>query len=292
MKLKRLAAVLLALTLLCMLAACDTAAPDADGGSALDAGDDANLTPTEIVASAMEKMAALKSMDATMVMEMEMSSEEESFVMTTTMDMTTFTDPIKLHVEMKMDMGALGSMDMSLYAQGEGDDYTMYVYDGTNWAAQSVSLADLEQYSAQGSMDIYLDGAVDFVSAGTEELAGGAADKYTGVIRGEALEKLLVEGNTLDSLTSTLDEDADSLKDMYKDLGDLPISVWIDPESGYVVRFGMDMSGITGKIMEKVMEEMGEDIGISVPKMTITMDYANFDAAADFTVPAEALNVA
>ncbi len=86
------------------------------------------------------------------------------------MDMTTFTDPIKLHVEMNMDMGELGAMDMSFYAQGEGDVYTMYVYDGANWVAQSVTLADLEQYNAQDSMELYLNGAVDFIAAGTEEL--------------------------------------------------------------------------------------------------------------------------
>ncbi len=73
MKLKRLAALLLALALLCTMAACNTEAPGTDGGAAPDTGDGASLTPTEIVASAMEKMAALKSMDAVMEMEMELS---------------------------------------------------------------------------------------------------------------------------------------------------------------------------------------------------------------------------
>ena len=285
MKLKRLAALLLALVLLCAMTACSTVEPGTDDG--------ASLTPAEIVASAMEKMSALKSMDAALEMVMEMKAGDEGFTMNTAMDMTTFTDPMKLRAEMRMDMGELGAMDMSFYAQSEGDAYTMYVYDGANWVAQSVSLADMEQYSAQGSIDIYLDGAVDFVAAGTEELASGTADKYTGVIRGEALEKLLEEGAALDALTSTLGDDAASIADLYQDLGDLPISVWIDQASGYIVRFSMDMSDLMDKIVEKVTSELeaGEDVGLSI-EMTVTMTYANFDAATDFTIPEEALNVA
>lgn len=63
---------------------------------------------------------------------------------------------------MTISMGELGSMDMAVYAQGEGEQYTMYVYDGTAWTAQSVALSALEQYSAQSSMDIYMSGAVRF----------------------------------------------------------------------------------------------------------------------------------
>lgn len=294
MKLKRLAALLLALALLCTMAACNTEAPGTDGGAAPDTGDGASLTPTEIVASAMEKMAALKSMDAVMEMEMELSDGEDSLAITTTMDMTTFTDPIKLHVEMNMDMGELGAMDMSFYAQGEGDVYTMYVYDGANWVAQSVTLADLEQYNAQDSMELYLNGAVDFIAAGTEELTGGAADKYTGVIRGESLKKLLEDGSALDSLTSALGSDAASVEDLLQDLGELSITVWIDQASEHMVRFGMDMSDVMNKIANKVSAELGEgeEINLSIPTMTITMTYANFDAATDFTIPEEALNAA
>lgn len=286
---KRVAALLMAIMLLCAMTACDTGTSSLDGSGALtDPGN--GQTPAEAVAAAMERMAEVKSVDAVMEMEMEMTAGEESLRMTTTMDMTTFLDPLKLRADMTISMGELGSMDMAVYAQGEGEQYTMYVYDGTAWTAQSVALSALEQYSAQSSMDIYMSGAVDFTEDGSETLSGRTADKYTGVIRGESLEEVLSASGAVDSLESAMGSDASTLADLYTDLGDLPVTVWIDQESGYPVRFSMDMSDI----MEKLVSGLGEaaEIGLQVTGMTLEVTYDNFDQASDFAIPEEALNVA
>ena len=286
---KRVAALLMAIMLLCAMTACDTGTSSLDGSGALtDPGN--GQTPAEAVAAAMERMAEVKSVDAVMEMEMEMTAGEESLRMTTTMDMTTFLDPLKLRADMTISMGELGSMDMAVYAQGEGEQYTMYVYDGTTWTAQSVALSALEQYSAQSSMEIYMSGAVDFTEDGSETLSGRTADKYTGVIRGESLEEVLSASGAVDSLESAMGSDAGTLADFYTDLGDLPVTVWIDQESGYPVRFSMDMSDI----MEKLVSGLGEaaEIGLQITGMTLEVTYDNFDQASDFAIPEEALNVA
>ncbi len=102
------------------------------------------------------------------------------------------------------------------------------------------------------------------------------------------------DGSALDSLTSALGSDAASVEDLLQDLGELSITVWIDQASGHMVRFGMDMSDVMNKIANKVSAELGEgeEINLSIPALTITMTYANFDAATDFTIPEEALNAA
>ena len=286
-KAKRMVAVLLSLLLLCMLAACDAAPSDPDDG-------DTALSPTEVVAAAMEKMAGVKSMDAVMEMELEMAVAGESMTVRTAMNMTTFLDPLKLRAEVTLDMGELGSMETAVYAQSEGDHCTMYLYDGSTWVAQTVALEDLTQYNAQSSMDLYMSGVVNFAEAGTEELEGGTADKYTGVIPNESLKAVLEESGALDSLDAMLGGTVDGLTDIYAELGELPVTVWLDQASGYPVRFYMDMSGVMEKVSEKLAAELIDVLGdsLEIPKMTITMTYANLDAATDFDIPAEALNAA
>lgn len=275
------------LLLLCMLAACGTVQPSRDG-------EDVALTPTEKVTAAMEKMAGAKSMDAVMEMEIEMSVAGESMTMWTAMDMTTFLDPLKLRAEITLDMGDLGSMETAIYAQSEGECCTMYLYDGASWVAQTVTLEDLERYNAQSGMELYLNGAVDFMEAGTEELESGVADKYTGVIPNESLRDVLEASGALDSVNALLGANAEGLTDLYTALGDLPVTVWLDQASGYPVRFRMDMSDIMDKLSEKLTAGVidGMEGSLEIPKMTVIMTYTNLDAATDFEIPAEALNAA
>lgn len=243
------------------------------------------------IGTAMEKLNAVSSLDATMVMEMNMSVMEQVMETKTTMNMSCFNDPMKLKADMTMDIGDLGSVDMSIYAAMDGDTYNMYLYDGTNWTTQAVDVSYLQQYDAKESMNLYLESGDDYTLAGTEEINGSTTNKFTGVIRGEALEEVLAASGATSNLEASVG-DLD-LTSLYSDLGDLEITVWVDQESGYPVRYAMDMTQMMQGMMDKILAASaeGEDTSgmLTVDKVNMVMDCFNFNSAADFEIPAEAL---
>lgn len=242
------------------------------------------------IQAALEKINAVKNMDATMLMEMDMSAMGQSIETDTTMNMSCFNDPLKVKADMTMSMGSLGAVSMSIYAQQDGEQCNTYVYDGTSWTVQTMDLEDLQQYDAQQSMDLYLESGVDYAHEGTEEINGMTTDKYSGVIRGDAMEEVMKTSGATSSLESSLGGSVD-LSDLYSDLEDMPITVWIDQASGYPVRYYMDMTDVMQSMMTKMLSSMGVEGGssVTVSKMEITMDCFNFDNAAEFEIPAEAL---
>ena len=271
---KRTAAIALGILLAVSMTAC--------GGAEKSAGD---------IPTALEKINAVKSMDATMVMEMDMSVMGQSMETETTMNMSCFNDPMKLKADMSMDMGEIGSATMNVYAAMDGDNYTVYLYDGSAWTSETVDMSYLQQYDAKESMNLYLESGDDYTQEGTEEINGSTANKFTGVIRGEALEEVLAASGTTSSLESSVG-DLD-LSELYSDLGDMPVTVWVDQESGYPVRYAMDMTELMQGIMEKSMAAAGSEGDTSgmltMDKVSLVMDCFNFDNATDFEIPAEAL---
>ena len=274
---KRLAAGVLSGMLMVTLAACG-------GGTTKDA--------TADIQAATEKMNALESMDATMVMEMDMSVMGQKVETDTLMTMSCFNDPLKLKADMTMDMGSYGSTSMSLYAAMDGNDYTMYLYDGNSWTSDTVDMGYLQQYDAQESMNLYLESGSQYTMVGTEEINGSAANKYTGVVTGDALEEVMAASGAASNLETSLGSDLD-LSDLYSDLGDLQITVWVDQQSGYPVRYYMDMTKMMQSVMEKAIEAAASGVDMSgmmtVDRVVLTMDCSNFDNVADFSIPEEAL---
>lgn len=238
------------------------------------------------IQTALEKINAVKNMDATMLMEMDMSAMGQSIETDTTMNMSCFNDPMKLKADMTMSMGSLGAVSMSIYAQQDGEQCTTYLYDGTNWTVQTMELGDLQQYDAQQSMDLYLESGVDYAHEGTEEINGMTTDKYSGVIRGDALAEVMKASGATSSLESSMGV---NLEDLYSDLGDMPITVWIDQASGYPVRYYMDMTKVMQSMMSKALAGVEDSNALTISKVEITMDCFNFDNAADFEIPADAL---
>lgn len=249
----------------------------------------------DLLADAQEKINGVKSMSAVMNMEMDMdveaNGEKQSMQTVTDMNMVYFKDPLKLKAEMKMDMGEAGSTSAQIYAEMDDEGkYTMYMGDGTNWQAQSVQLTDLEQYDAASNMNNYLDESYNFEMAGTEQVNGKDAYKLEGKITGDDMKEAMLSSGALDSLSS-LNVDSAQLESMLDGLGDIPITMWIDKESGYPSQYDMDMSDVMSSLMSKIVESMGEQtegFSMNVSKMKIKMTCSDYDAAEDFEIPKKA----
>ena len=250
--------------------------------------------PAGGVEGALEKLRAAESMEAEMTLEMDFSLLGQSIETTTFSDVSSFSDPTKLKADVTVGLDGLGSMTMLMYAAMEGDTCTAYVYDGSGWTAQTAELSDLQQYNMQECLDLYLGSGDSYTLVGTEEIGGSPADKYTGVVRGERLDEVLAASGAAENLEASAGEL--DLAGMYGELGDLEIAVWVDQESGYPARCSIDMTAIMQAALEKSLaadSEAAELYGtMTMDKISMVIDCSNFNQAADFDIPAEALAAA
>lgn len=293
-KTKRALAALSALTLTLSLTACGGGGQQSTGDSGTDA-----MTPTERVAAAEEKMSALTSLSIDMTQDIGMSfamaDQSQELNMTTKMQMDVIQEPLKAKGTMQIDMGEElgGVQDVELYIMTEDDAANLYMQMGGQWIKQSVTEAELGQYDAADSLELYLDSAADFAEAGTEQIGGADATKFTGVIKGDKLYDVIEESGVLSSLGQTgTDVSEDELKAMLSKLGDLPMSVWINAD-GYPVQYEMDMSQMIDSILQKALEMEGaadQGMTMTVSKAAMSLTCSNFDAVEDFELPAEAQN--
>ena len=293
-KTKRALAALSALTLTLSLTACGGGGQQSTGDSGTDA-----MTPAERVAAAEEKMNALTSLSIDMTQDIGMSfamaDQSQELNMSTKMQMDVIQEPLKAKGTMQIDMGEElgGVQDVELYIMSEDDTANVYMQMGGQWIKQSVTEAELGQYDAADSLELYLDSAADFAEAGTEQIGGADATKFTGVIKGDKLYDVIEESGVLGSLGQTgTDVSEDELKAMLSELGDLPMSVWINAD-GYPVQYEMDMSQMIDSILQKALEMEGaadQGMTMTVSKAAMSLTCSNFNAVDDFELPAEAQN--
>ena len=293
-KTKRALAALSALTLTLSLTACGGGGQQSTGDSGTDA-----MTPAERVAAAEEKMSALTSLSIDMTQDIGMSfamaDQSQELNMSTKMQMDVIQEPLKAKGTMQIDMGEElgGVQDVELYIMSEDDAANLYMQMGGQWIKQSVTEAELGQYDAADSLELYLDSAADFAEAGTEQVGGADATKFTGVIKGDKLYDVIEESGVLSSLGQTgTDVSEDAIKSMLSELGDLPMSVWINAD-GYPVQYEMDMSQMIDSILQKALEMEGaadQGMTMTVSKAAMSLTCSNFNAVEDFELPAEAQN--
>lgn len=288
---------ILAVILAAVLAMSVTACGGKDSGSETQTKktEEAEVDPFE---AAQKNIAEVTNMDATMLMEMDMemgvNGEPQSVESVTTMELSTFSDPVRLKLDMTVNASAAGqeqTQNMSVYAEtNEDGTCTMYMFDGSNWQSQQVSAEDVAQYDTSTDMAAYMYGDYNFEAVGTEQVDGANAYKYSGVITGDEMKQVILSSGALDQLTGLGMSSAD-LDSMLDNVGELPINLWIDEATLYPVKYEMDMTEIMDTLMGNMLAAMGDQaagLTMSVPKMTISMTCKNFNAATDFEIPEEA----
>ena len=294
-------ALLLAATMSFSVSACgsaDSAPADTGKQTAEDNGDSSKEnTDVDVFAAAQEKMKSEKisSLTGKMVMDMEMTisadGETQTMKAANTMDMTCFYDPTRFKMDMTVDAGESGTSNMTMYADtAEDGTCTLYISDGTNWQAQEVELTQIEQYDAASNMTGYMQDSYEFQDAGTEQIDGKNARKYTGTLKGDDLKETVMSTGALDSLNS-LGMDTTQVESMFNDLGDLPINLWIDETDLVPVKYEMDMTSLMSKLMANMIEAMGaeaEGVSMEFNKLHVVMTCSDYNSAEEFEIPEEA----
>ena len=115
-----------------------------------------------------------------------------------------------------------------------------------------------------------------------EMVNGSDAIGYNGKITSDELRQALELANAKQALEESLDVELDD--DVFEDLGDVPVSIWIDVKSGMIVRVEMDMSdvmqGLVPVLVDKAMEKTDVGIGVNtkVYEVTVSITLSEFDA--------------
>ena len=102
-----------------------------------------------------------------------------------------------------------------------------------------------------------------------------------------------IAGSGLTASAQSMGISEEMMAEMYNEIKDLPVSLWIDGE-GYVRKYEMDMTEMMQKIMGESMKAMGaseEDLPVKIEKTAITMVCSAFNEVEEIEIPAEALGV-
>ena len=251
-------------------------------------------TPEEVMAKAGENLAKVKSMTFDMTLEMSMSAGGETVDMVVGMEGETTTEPVVVHADMGIDLGALGAMEMELYAEQKDDTVTTYISALGQWRKEEAPLDEENAaLDAKGDMGSSLAYASGLEEIGVETVGGVEAARYDGVITKEHLQEVLKNTGVLDDLGDAMDLKK-SLEDAAENtagLGDIPISIWIDKEAMLPVRYEMDMTEMMQKLTAQVSAAVSAEYP-TVSRMKISMTIGGIDAVGAITIPAEARNAA
>ena len=256
-----------------------TAAP-VDAGAALKA--------------AYEKMLLLKSehmnmvCDVLIVMSIPAYSTEQNMDIGYDLSMDIQSDPDIVKME-----GTLNSMGNSVnylyYGVQDGDDMQTYVsYDnGATWTSESSDVSGLADQA--NSMNSWILEAESAEFVGTETDAGVEASMYTCEIPGSAFAE---SNDMLSSLGGGIDAS------LLEDIKPVPATIWIDNETGLILRISVDMAEYMRTILERGMQaqmaEAGVDIAIEfdVKHATLNIMMSQFDSIAPIVIPEEAKRIA
>ncbi len=195
-------------------------------------------------------------------------------------------DPERVYVNL---MAEVAGFEQNLLFYGVGRDDGADVYSsadsGESWTKDSIENDDSSKSSKADGKSVFLllsDSAASFKEYGKEKVNGLDAIRYNGKITSDELRQALELANAKQALEESLDVELDD--DVFEDLGDVPVSIWIDVKSGMIVRVEMDMSdvmqGLVPVLVDKAMEKTDVGIGVNtkVYEVTVSITLSEFDA--------------
>ena len=242
------------------------------------------------VAKAAIKMSKLESLHADVEMQIGMGisvlGQDVNADATVTGGADIQRDPERVYVNMNAEVAGF-EQNMLLYAVGRdgGADVYSSADSGESWTKDSIENDDSSKSSKADGKSLFLllsDSAASFKEYGKEKVNGSDAIRYNGKITSDELRQALELANAKQALEESLDVELDD--DVFEDLGDVPVSIWIDVKSGMIVRIEMDMSdvmqGLVPVLVDMAMEKTDVGIGVNtkVYDATVSITLSEFDA--------------
>ncbi len=193
--------------------------------------------------------------------------------------------PERLYADLAAEVEGF-EQDLLIYGIGRDGGYDIYssADSGESWTKGSAENDSANSSKADGKSIFLLlsESAASFKEYGKEKVNSSDALRYNGRITSDELKQALELANAKQALEESLDVKLDD--DVFADLGDVPVSIWIDVESGMIVRIEMDMSdvmqGLVPVLVDKAMEKADIGIGVDtkVHEVTVSITLSEFDS--------------
>lgn len=280
-KLRKLSALLLALTLLLSLSACGSFETK--------------------MAKAANKMEKLNSYHMSMSMPLSMTISILDQDVGMDMDIGWELDVRKepMAAAGTMTVSVLGvSQEVPFYMEKVGEEYKMYTDTGYGWTAETVPAGEQSfQLNALESLQLLLRVGKSFAESGTEIVSGSEATRFDGVIEGELVSRALELSGAVSALTETLGMGRGLKPKNLAEFNGIPTSIWIDNKSGMIVRYDMDMAEIVHSLSTSLMDGMKEEYGLEDEDMNMDLSInslkasavlSQFDQISEIIIPDEA----
>lgn len=260
--------------------------------------DSATAAAKALVAEADKKTQSAKSMSYSLTTDMVISVLNQKLATTMTGNVDMIMDPVSMKMNIKMDMGALGSQEMETYMVSENGVLMMYNLTDGKWTKQAAGNADaMVEYNAKENMDLYLTSYESVRLEGKDTVNGKTATKLYCKLADEYIEKALGMASMEEQLEGT-GISASMLTDMYKGVKGFSYSIWIDDATGMVVKYDMDMTEVMAQVMKNMIDIVGKEDptaaaaikGMSYDKMTMNMTVTGVDNVKTIVLPDAAKN--
>ena len=284
-KMNRFLALAMALVMLLALCACG------EGGTR------SVITPDfeSRMRQAQENMSKLESMH--MEMRMDVTMELSVLGQTQPMDMRVYytmdTQNEPARTKLVITTSSMGqSQEQVMYTDESGMIYMQI--DGRSWQRQSAQgNSQANEMQPDQMLQLFLNSAGSFRETGSETINGSKATVYSGVLGGDYVKQVRETtglGSTLGEALGTGDAG-----NLFDNLGEIPMTVAIDDESGLVVRYTMDMAQVMENLMKNLFNSMltsqglnGVEIEIKVSNCMATATLSQFNSVPEIVIPAEA----
>lgn len=250
----------------------------------------------EAIEKAQESLQDITSMSYDITMDMEMSGGGQTVAMSTTASADYILEPAQMKLDMEVSMNGMGGMGTSSYLVEENGVYTLYtgISNGsqTYWQVSEMENMDsYNQYNAEANLELYLSSAESFQENGEEIIGETKTIRYDGIISGDDLSQV-IKSSGISAQMSALGLDESISDSMFRDLKDLPVSIWIAEDTYIPMKYEMDMTGLIQNIMTGILSDMGEDAAgadIRIDRVLISMTIHNINNLTSIEVPKDAL---
>ncbi len=246
-----------------------------------------NGTPTPDTGALLQKangtMSQVESMSVMTERQMDVAFDGEITSTIIQSDIDTIAKPFKANVDVVVIRNGEVAQRYSTYAVESGEGIDTYLEMEGKWVHEAGTIADISQYDIWTQKDLFLNYLSSFVVDGAEEINGIQTTKISGVLTGEAMEKVL-ETSGIDLVFGGLGWSLDELDTELEAMEELPVSLWISPD-GYLICYEFD---ITDRIQAALDNLSGTEENFqTIVKTKLRVTCSNFNEISDFEIPKE-----
>ena len=235
------------------------------------------------VDAAMEE---ITSMDSEIVTDMSMEVMGEKMDMKQVVKSSLFVDPLRMK-SVQTVTAAGETMTIESYMIQQGDDIVMYIDMGMGEGFIELLRMPVDEFDYIAELNLPLASMITSLDAPESAVLDGVpVIKLEGVIPKELMDEVMSAMN-MDDLVASM-----GMEGLEIDLAfaDIPMTMWVDPESKLVLKYEMDMKDLLTAMFNAMLgglaEELGEEVEITVNSALMVMTMSNFNNATEFTLPA------